>query len=237
LLNTQLSSAKTDSSEVEKQNVHVLQAGIRVHVVVTDALDHDHAQASRLPLGQVTDEQLVAELADRDMDHRSRFSMDYDFKDHSKAIKIPLEAVTDDELLAEVDRRRLTLHEDIDESVVFETYEMGKVLGHGASGKVYLCTHRQTGMRYACKVIQKDSKMNDAQSMSTEIEIMKRLRHKHVVAMYELFESPNCLWLILELVDGGELRSFLSVNRQTYSEAHAAQHLKQILLGKHKLII
>ena len=32
-------------------------------------------------------------------------------------------------------------------------------------------------------------------------------------------------------MDGGDLRSFLAANRQTYSEALAAQHLKQILLG------
>ena len=67
---------------------------------------------------------------------------------------------------------------------------------------IYMYTNIHTiyiyiGTRYACKVILKDTKMNDAQSMSTEIEIMKRIRHRHVVAMYELFESPSCLWLIL----------------------------------------
>ena len=97
--------------------------------------------------------------------------------------------------------------------------------------QVYSCAHRESGERFACKVIQKDAKMNDAQSMSTEIEIMKRLRHKHVVAMYELFESPQCLWLILELVDGGDLRSYLNQHRASYTEAQAAHHLKQILQG------
>ena len=44
--------------------------------------------------------------------------------------------------------------------------------------------------------------MNDAQSMSTEMEIMKRIRHRNIVSMYELFETTKCLWVILELVDG-----------------------------------
>jgi hypothetical protein len=39
------------------------------------------------------------------------------------------------------------------------------------------------------------------QSMSTEIEIMKRIRHRHIVSMYELYETPKCLWIILELVN------------------------------------
>ena len=38
-------------------------------------------------------------------------------------------------------------------------------------------------------------------SMSTEIEIMKRIRHRHIVSMYELYETPKCLWIILELVN------------------------------------
>ena len=208
---------------------------MRVSIVVSSDLDFDHNLALRIPLGQVTDEQLVAELAERDLDCGTCLSPDYDFSEHYKARRIELEAATDDELLAEVQQRNLSLHEDIDESLVLKTYEIGKILGHGASGKVYQCINRDSNTKYACKVIQKDTKMNDAQSMSTEIEIMKRLRHDHVVSMYELFETPDCLWLILELVDGGDLRSFLNANRQSYTEGYAAMHLKQILQGVHYL--
>ena len=76
--------------------------------------------------------------------------------------------------------------------------------------------------------------MNDAASMATEIEIMKRVRHRHVVSLIELFESPSCLWLILELVDGGDLRSLLA-HHSHYSEAMASRHMKQILEGLHYL--
>ncbi len=72
--------------------------------------------------------------------------------------------------------------------------------------------HKVTREAYACKIIRKDGNMNDISSMSTEIEIMKRVRHRNVLSLFELFESPNCLWLILELVEapGGDLRSILS---------------------------
>lgn len=76
-----------------------------------------------------------------------------------------------------------------------------QVLGHGASGEVLLAIHKVTQQHFACKVVRKDTKMNDAQSMSTEIEIMKRIRHRHIVSMYELYETPKCLWIILELVN------------------------------------
>lgn len=76
--------------------------------------------------------------------------------------------------------------------------------------------------------------MNDAQSMSTEIEIMKRIRHRNVVSMYELYETPKCLWIVLELVDGGDLYHFLA-NSPEYNEVIAARQFKQILQGVHYL--
>lgn len=119
--------------------------------------------------------------------------------------------------------------------MVKQYYEFDtKPIGHGASAEVFKVKHRQTGEIFACKIIRKDGNMNDITSMTTEIEIMKRIRHRHVVSLYELFESPTCLWLILELVNGGDLRSLLA-SHSHYSEAMASRHLRQILEGLHYL--
>jgi serine/threonine protein kinase len=118
--------------------------------------------------------------------------------------------------------------------MVKETYEVGRVLGHGASGQVYEVLHKTAGGKFACKVVKKNSSMNDAQSMSTEIEIMKRIRHRNVVSMYELYETPKCLWIILELVDGGDLHHYLA-HTLTYNEVMASKQFKQILAGVHYL--
>lgn len=76
--------------------------------------------------------------------------------------------------------------------------------------------------------------MNDLDSMLTEIDIMKRVRHRHVVCMYELYESPKCLWIILELVTGGTLHHYL-LNVDDYTEELAARHVRQMLQGIHYL--
>ena len=131
-------------------------------------------------------------------------------------------------------RRKLDLHDKITDSVVRETYDFGKVLGHGASGEVVLVTHKVTKKTFACKVVRKDTKMNDAQSMSTEIEIMKRIRHRHVVSMYELYETPKCLWIILELVNNGGLHHYMA-QVEVYSEQLLAGFFRQILAGVHYL--
>jgi len=147
---------------------------------------------------------------------------------------IPLGEVTDEQLLAEVARRKLDLHDKITDAMVKETYELGRPLGHGASGEVLTAIHKQTGKTFACKIVKKNSNMNDAQSMSTEIEIMKRIRHRNVVSMYELYETPKCLWIVLELVDSGDLYHFLA-NTEIYNEVVAARQMKQILSGVHYL--
>lgn len=167
---------------------------IKIHTVVSEALDYDHKAGMLVPLGECNDEQLLAEVA----------------------------------------RRKLDLHDKVTDSLVKETYDLLKVLGHGASGQVYLAKHKQNGQHFACKVVNKDGNMNDAQSMSTEIEIMKRVRHKHVVSMYELYESPKCLWIILELVDGGDLHKLLA-HTEHYTEETAAKYAEQILKGVHYL--
>jgi len=180
------------SSRIE--NIHPVHEGIRVHSVISFELDYDHGKAMHVPLGECSDEQLLAEVA----------------------------------------RRKLDLHDKITDALIKETYEIGKILGHGASGKVYIATHKTTGIKYACKVVKKNSNMNDAQSMSTEIEIMKRIRHRNIVSMYELYETPKCLWIVLELVDGGDLHHFLA-NTMHYNEVIAARQFKQVLSGLHYL--
>jgi serine/threonine protein kinase len=76
---------------------------------------------------------------------------------------------------------------------------------------------------------------NGFQSMSTEIEIMKRIRHRNIVSMYELFETPKCIWMIVELTDGGDLRHLIAQKTTEYNEVVIARQMKQILSGVHYL--
>jgi hypothetical protein len=214
-MNQSCVASEAETIHVDNFNVHTVHPDLKIHTVITNELDFNHQQALEIPLGEVTDEQLIAEIVERSLEPESASGLTVDPDSHLKSMKIPLEAVTDQELLTELARRKLDIHESVNESLVNETYEMGRVIGHGASGKVYKCKHKQSKVDYACKgnvmsvgsdggmcvvncvfvcvcvcvccaVIQKDSRMNDAQSMSTEVEIMKRLQHENVVGMYEV---------------------------------------------------
>lgn len=115
--------------------------------------------------------------------------------DPSIAAAVPLAHATDEELLAEVARRKLNIRHNITDKVVKETYDIGEQIGKGASGVVLKVYNRQTREQFAMKVVEKNDSMNDLDSMMTEIEIMKRVRHRHIVCMYELYEVTTLLEL------------------------------------------
>ena len=153
---------------------------------------------------------------------------------HDIALNTLLKDCTDDQILAEIARRGIDVQREVSEAMVKEKYKFERILGHGASGSVHLVKHKKSGIRYACKTIKKDGGMNDADSMSTEIEIMKIVRHKNIVGMFELYESSSCMWLILELVEGGCLNFFIS-EMDHYSENIVSCLFKQALAGVHYL--
>jgi len=83
------------------------------------------------------------------------------------------------------------------------------VLGAGAYGTVYRCTHRPTSRPYALKVVPLGRPgPGDADFM--EIEILRRLDHPHCVRLKEVAIHDGRLLIIQELAEGAELLTFLA---------------------------
>ncbi|KAG6401360.1 hypothetical protein SASPL_138214 [Salvia splendens] len=75
------------------------------------------------------------------------------------------------------------------ENALFNKYEVGKLLGCGAFAKVYHARDVATGRSVAIKVINKSRLNNNAalvNNIKREISIMSRLRHPHIVKLYEV---------------------------------------------------
>lgn len=114
---------------------------------------------------------------------------------------------------------------------VEEFYSIHNELGRGTFSVVYEATHKQTGIKYALKFIDKKYvDKEDLVLLSREIEIMKRVSHPNVLCLKEMFETTNQISLVLELVSGGEL-FFKIVERGSYSEKDACGIVKQIAEG------
>eukprot|EP00598_Pedospumella_elongata_P007178 CAMPEP_0184981944 /NCGR_PEP_ID=MMETSP1098-20130426/11526_1 /TAXON_ID=89044 /ORGANISM="Spumella elongata, Strain CCAP 955/1" /LENGTH=141 /DNA_ID=CAMNT_0027505573 /DNA_START=34 /DNA_END=456 /DNA_ORIENTATION=+ len=67
------------------------------------------------------------------------------------------------------------------------TYHIGSIIGQGSSAQVFNVQHRVTGDTFACKVVRREG-MNNERTMSTETEIMMRLKHENITHLHELYE-------------------------------------------------
>ena len=81
-----------------------------------------------------------------------------------------------------------------------------KVLGSGAYGEVREVYHKKTKERWAVKIIYKEEcSEEEKRSIMKEVAIMKEIDHPHIVKIFEFFESQRFIYIIMELLSGGEL--------------------------------
>ncbi|CAM1311298.1 CAMK4 (predicted) [Pycnogonum litorale] len=106
-------------------------------------------------------------------------------------------------------------------------YEKLEELGRGATSVVHKCRHKLTGKGEAVKIIQKNI---EQKIIRTEIGVLLKLNHRNVIKLKEVFETPTEIYLVLELVTGGELFERI-VERGYYTEKDASDALRQILEG------
>ncbi|WOG85323.1 hypothetical protein DCAR_0104511 [Daucus carota subsp. sativus] len=111
------------------------------------------------------------------------------------------------------------------------TYTLGKELGRGQFGCVYLCTENSTGHLYACKSILKRKLVskNDKEDMKREIQIMQHLSGQpNIVEFKGAYEDRQSVHLVMELCAGGELFDRI-IAQGHYSERAAATICRQIV--------
>lgn len=113
---------------------------------------------------------------------------------------------------------------------LLETYNCGEILGKGSSAQVFEVTNKLTGVKYACKVVHKNTAINDDSTMAMETEIMKRMKHENIVGLHELYETTTSKWFILEIANGGTLHTALAAET-SFTEEFVAQQFKQVLQG------
>ena len=65
-------------------------------------------------------------------------------------------------------------------------------------------------------------------NLHNETEILKRVNHKNIVKLIEIFESDEYLFLVMELTTGGELFDRI-VAKGCYTEREASQLVRQIV--------
>jgi calcium-dependent protein kinase len=116
-------------------------------------------------------------------------------------------------------------------------YTVGKLLGEGQFGEVFIGTVKQSnggkGDNRAIKRIQKELLTEeDHDEVFNEFTLLKQMDHPNICKMYEFFEDKENFWFVQELCSGGELLDELE-RMETFPEAAAALIVKQVLSSVH----
>ncbi|OZJ05789.1 hypothetical protein BZG36_01277 [Bifiguratus adelaidae] len=92
-----------------------------------------------------------------------------------------------------------------------ENYRRIKTLGKGNFGKVYLAEHRHTKEKVAIKAVDKRNFKNEDQKIHAFNEkgisetFSMGLSHPNIVAVHEVFQDRDFIWIVMEYLEGGEL--------------------------------
>ncbi|SAM08856.1 hypothetical protein [Absidia glauca] len=101
----------------------------------------------------------------------------------------------------------------VDQQKPLGQYKLVKTLGIGEFGKIKLGIHTETHQKVAIKVIKKKSELAKLAKVEREIEILKSLRHPHIVKLIEVVETDAKIGIILEYASGGELFEYVLSHR------------------------
>lgn len=108
-------------------------------------------------------------------------------------------------------------------------FEIGKPLGKGKFGRVYLAKERASGFVCALKVLHKSeiTQGKVEKQVRREIEIQQHLTHPNILRLYGHFHDAKRIFLILEFAGKGELYKHLR-REQRFPEWKAAQYIAQM---------
>ncbi|KAM0833489.1 hypothetical protein ACQ4PT_064231 [Festuca glaucescens] len=109
-------------------------------------------------------------------------------------------------------------------------YELGRTLGEGTFAKVKFAKNVETGENVAIKILDKEKLLKHKMigQLKREISTMKLIRHPNVIRMYEVMASKTKIYIVIELVSGGELFDKI-VSRRRLKEDDARKYFQQLI--------
>lgn len=109
-------------------------------------------------------------------------------------------------------------------------YELGRTIGEGTFAKVKFARNLETGDPVAIKILDKEKvlKHKMAEQLWREIATMKRIKHPHVLRLFEVMGSKTKIYIVLEYVTGGELFDKIA-HHGRMREEEARKYFQQLI--------
>ncbi|KAJ8399239.1 hypothetical protein AAFF_G00412770 [Aldrovandia affinis] len=107
------------------------------------------------------------------------------------------------------------------DSVILDKYRVGKVIGDGNFAVVKECVERSTGKEFALKIIDKAKCSGKEHLIENEVAVLRRVKHPNIIMLIEEVDTPAELYLVMELVKGGDLFDAITSSTK-YTERDAS---------------
>lgn len=105
-------------------------------------------------------------------------------------------------------------------------------IGKGTFGKVKLGIHKTTGEKVAIKILEKSkiTSKDDMERINREITILRNFSNLNVIKIYDIFETKDNYYILMEYCEKGELFNYI-VEKQRLSEEEASYFYYQLING------
>ena len=110
---------------------------------------------------------------------------------------------------------------------------LGEEIGKGTFGLVKTATHIITGEKVAVKMLYKEKILKDESErkrLEKEIKILKILRHRNIVQLYNVFQTSSTIFLVMEYIQGKELFEII-IKKKRLSELESLFYFQQLISG------
>jgi len=99
----------------------------------------------------------------------------------------------------------------LDKTIKLKDLVKFRILGVGTFGKVWLVSHKRSGKPYALKMLNKREIIghHQVEGVIREKNIMSSIDHPFVVNLIATFQDERSLYMLIKLVQGGELFSVI----------------------------
>ena len=110
-----------------------------------------------------------------------------------------------------------------------------ELAGKGGMGEVFVGYDETLGRKVAVKCVSQDYRFNHqvAGRILREARILSRLAHPNICQIYDLIQGNEGDFLILELVDGQDLKQAMAQGLDAKSKLRVAQQIADVLVAAH----
>ncbi|CAO2583722.1 Serine/threonine-protein kinase 32C [Lemmus lemmus] len=121
---------------------------------------------------------------------------------------------------------------DDKEDVNFDHFQILRAIGKGSFGKVCIVQKRDTEKMYAMKYMNKQQciERDEVRNVFRELEILQEIEHVFLVNLWYSFQDEEDMFMVVDLLLGGDLRYHLQQNVQ-FSEDTVRLYICELALA------